>query len=75
MIVWHMTTALLECALFRINVLYIAVDDFREVSQLMLHTHQFNGQQSRAGDQGGRVEFLPVHWHETLHCADTGVDR
>jgi len=50
------------------------VDDFREVSQLMLHTHQFTGQQPRGGDMGGRVEFLPVHWHDALHNDDTGVD-
>ena len=40
----------------------------------MLSTHQFTGQQSHGGDQGGRVEFLPVHWHDTLHSDDTGVD-
>ena len=51
------------------------MDDFREVSQLMLHTHQFTGQQPRGGtDSGGRVEFLPVHWHDALHSDNTGVD-
>ena len=53
----------------------LIVDDFREVSQLMLHTHQFTGQQPRGGtDSGGRVEFLPVHWHDALHSDNTGVD-
>lgn len=51
------------------------VDDFREVSQLMLHTHQFAGQMPLGGtDTGGRVEFLPVHWHDALHSDDNGVD-
>ena len=50
------------------------VDDFREVSQLMLQTHRFSKQVPRDGDTGGRVEFLPVHWHAALHGDDTGVD-
>ena len=50
------------------------VDDFREVAQLMLKTHRFTGQAPREGDNGGRVEFLPVHWHTALHGDDTGVD-
>ena len=49
------------------------VDDFREVAQLMLKTHQFTYQAPREGDSGGRVEFLPVHWHSKLHT--TGVDE
>ncbi len=60
----------------------LAVDDFREVSQLMLKTHTFpgrdglppesevNGQSSRGS---GRVEYLPVHWHAKLHT--TGMDE
>ena len=51
-----------------------AVDDFREVAQLMLKTHRFVSQAPLAGDNGGRVEFLPVHWHAALHGDDTGVD-
>ena len=50
------------------------VDDFREVAQLMLKTHRFTGQAPQKGDNGGRVEFLPVHWHTALHGDDTGVD-
>ena len=49
------------------------MDDFREVSQLMLKTHEFARQASRDGDGGGRVEFLPVHWHSKLHTS--GVDE
>ena len=56
-------------------VILFVVDDFREVSQLMLHTHQFTGQLPRGGtNSGGRVEYLPVHWHDALHSDDTGVD-
>ena len=51
-----------------------AVDDFREVSQLMLRTHRFAGQAAQEGDTGGRVEFLPVHWHTALHGDSLGVD-
>ena len=51
------------------------VDDFREVAQLMLKTHRFTAQAPHSGDNGGRVEFLPVHWHAALHGDDTGVDR
>lgn len=52
-----------------------AVDDFREVSQLMLRTHRFMGQAPQEGDSGGRVEFLPVHWHTALHGDGQGVDE
>lgn len=50
------------------------VDDFREVAQLMLRTHRFTGQAPRGGDGGGRVEFLPIHWHAALQGENTGVD-
>ena len=48
------------------------VDDFREVSQLMLQTHKFRGQAPCDGDDGGRTEYLPVHWHAALHCEVKG---
>ena len=51
------------------------MDDFREVSQLMLRTHRFVGQAPQKGDTGGRVEFLPVHWHTALHGDSEGVDK
>lgn len=51
------------------------VDDFREVSQLMLKTHEFSQAAPRQGDSGGRVEYLPVHWHTTLHKDECGVDQ
>ena len=59
--------------------IYDTVDDFREVSQLMLKTHKFPHQEVQGvgeelrGSRGGRVEFLPVHWHSKLHSAS--VDR
>ncbi|XP_069755957.1 SEC23-interacting protein-like isoform X2 [Narcine bancroftii] len=48
------------------------VDDFRNVSLKLLHTHF-----KRAVDENKitRVEFLPVHWHNALHGDATGVDR
>ena len=55
-------------------VSFLTVDDFREVAQLMLKTHRFMSQAPQGGDNGGRVEFLPVHWHAALHGDDTGVD-
>ena len=60
----------------------LAVDDFREVSQLMFRTHKFQGKggmagsefgessQGHGGDWRGRIEYLPVHWHSTLHTSD-----
>ncbi|XP_020641788.3 triacylglycerol hydrolase DDHD2 [Pogona vitticeps] len=44
------------------------VNDFRNVSLSMLVTHFKKAQEQQ---QIGRVEFLPVNWHSTLH---TGVD-
>ena len=41
----------------------------------MLKTHHFRAQAPREGDGGGRVEFLPVHWHASLHGNSTGIDR
>uniref|UniRef100_UPI00398F6F81 SEC23-interacting protein isoform X2 n=1 Tax=Pristiophorus japonicus TaxID=55135 RepID=UPI00398F6F81 len=48
------------------------VDDFRNVSLKLLHTHF-----KKAVDENKitRVEFLPVHWHNALHGDATGVDR
>ncbi|XP_069468050.1 SEC23-interacting protein [Ambystoma mexicanum] len=48
------------------------VDDFRMVSLKLLQTHF-----RRALEEGKvrRVEFLPVHWHASLHGDATGVDR
>ena len=40
----------------------------------MLKTHQFEGQASRDGDGGGRVEFLPVHWHGPLRGDDATME-
>ena len=56
---------------FYISFLTSLVDDFREVAQLMLKTHKFNGRSIT----NSRVEFLPVHWHAALHGDDTGVDE
>ncbi|XP_044293405.1 phospholipase DDHD2 isoform X2 [Varanus komodoensis] len=44
------------------------VNDFRSVSLNMLPAHFKKAQEQQ---QIGRVEFLPVNWHSTLH---TGVD-
>ncbi|KAM9312968.1 triacylglycerol hydrolase DDHD2 [Gastrophryne carolinensis] len=48
------------------------VNDFRLASLNLLHTHF-----KKAEEQGkiGRVEFLPVDWHSTLHADATGVDN
>ncbi|XP_039188918.1 phospholipase DDHD2 isoform X3 [Crotalus tigris] len=44
------------------------VNDFRSVSLNMISTHFKKAQEQQ---QIGRVEFIPVNWHSTLH---TGVD-
>uniref|UniRef100_A0A8C5RBF4 DDHD domain containing 2 n=1 Tax=Laticauda laticaudata TaxID=8630 RepID=A0A8C5RBF4_LATLA len=44
------------------------VNDFRSVSLNMLSAHFKKAQEQQ---QIGRVEFIPVNWHSTLH---TGVD-
>ncbi|NWI60720.1 DDHD2 Phospholipase, partial [Calyptomena viridis] len=45
------------------------VNDFRNVSLSMLQAHFRKAQEQQ---QVGRVEFLPVNWHSSLHS--TGVD-
>ncbi|XP_053548631.1 SEC23-interacting protein isoform X2 [Bombina bombina] len=48
------------------------VDDFRTVSLKLLQTHF-----KKSVEEGrvSRIEFLPVHWHSSLHGDATGVDR
>ncbi|XP_074731522.1 SEC23-interacting protein isoform X2 [Strix uralensis] len=48
------------------------VDDFRTVSLKLLQTHF---KKSLEEHKVSRVEFLPVHWHSSLHGDATGVDR
>ncbi|NXB59488.1 S23IP protein, partial [Struthidea cinerea] len=48
------------------------VDDFRTVSLKLLQTHFRKRLEER---KVSRVEFLPVHWHSSLHGDATGVDR
>ncbi|NXA40139.1 S23IP protein, partial [Eudromia elegans] len=48
------------------------VDDFRTVSLKLLQTHF---KKSVEDQKVSRVEFLPVHWHSSLHGDATGVDR
>ncbi|NXU79812.1 S23IP protein, partial [Oreotrochilus melanogaster] len=48
------------------------VDDFRTVSLKLLQTHF---KKSMDEHKVSRVEFLPVHWHSSLHGDATGVDR
>ncbi|XP_030058468.1 SEC23-interacting protein isoform X2 [Microcaecilia unicolor] len=48
------------------------VDDFRAVSLKLLRTHFKKSLEER---RISRVEFLPVHWHSSLHGDATGVDR
>ena len=69
----YITRSLIIIPSFELLNVY-AVDDFREVSQLMLKTHMFSAAAPRQGDYGGRVEYLPVHWHATLHKDERGVD-
>lgn len=51
---------------------FFTVDDFRTVSLKLLQTHF-----KKCLEEGkvSRVEFLPVHWHSSLHGDATGVDR
>lgn len=48
------------------------VNDFRLVSLNLLHAHF---KKSLEHGNIGRVEFLPVNWHNTLHADATGVDN
>ncbi|XP_056426900.1 phospholipase DDHD2 isoform X3 [Hyla sarda] len=48
------------------------VNDFRLVSLNLLHAHF---KKSLEQGQIGRVEFLPVNWHNALHADATGVDN
>uniref|UniRef100_A0A672GVZ4 SEC23 interacting protein n=1 Tax=Salarias fasciatus TaxID=181472 RepID=A0A672GVZ4_SALFA len=48
------------------------VDDFRNVSLKLLHSHY---KKSVDEHKISRVEFLPVQWHTALHGDATGVDR
>lgn len=54
------------------SLLFSTVDDFRTVSLKLLQTHFKKSLEER---RVSRVEFLPVHWHSSLHGDATGVDR
>ncbi|CAL8248247.1 unnamed protein product [Merluccius merluccius] len=48
------------------------VNDFRSASLSLLSSHYKRGQEE---GRVGRVEFLPVNWHNALHGDATGVDE
>ncbi|XP_046327437.2 phospholipase DDHD2-like isoform X2 [Haliotis rufescens] len=48
------------------------VDDFRSISHGLMDSH-FHRYKSEG--RVHRVEFLPVHWHSSLHSDATGIDR
>jgi len=54
------------------SLFFSTVDDFRTVSLKLLQTHFKKSSEER---KVSRVEFLPVHWHSSLHGDATGVDR
>uniref|UniRef100_T1JH84 DDHD domain-containing protein n=1 Tax=Strigamia maritima TaxID=126957 RepID=T1JH84_STRMM len=47
------------------------VDDFRSIANGLLHTHFRKHVEEQTI---GRVEFLPISWHKTLHGDNTGID-
>lgn len=51
---------------------FLSVDDMRDISLQMLQSHF---KQYQLEGRVGRVEFLPVRWHDALHGDATGVDR
>ncbi len=48
------------------------VDDFREIAASMVDFH-LKGHVESAG-LSGRVEFIPISWHQELHRDQNGVD-
>ncbi|KAJ8395910.1 hypothetical protein AAFF_G00027930 [Aldrovandia affinis] len=56
----------------RFRSLVQCVNGFRSASLDLLNTHFREG---REDHRVGRVEFLPVNWHDTLHGNATGVDQ
>ncbi|XP_064164295.1 phospholipase DDHD2-like [Anguilla rostrata] len=48
------------------------VNGFRSISLDLINAHFREAQEER---RVGRVEFLPVNWHDALHSDTTGVDR
>ncbi|XP_036953894.1 phospholipase DDHD2-like [Acanthopagrus latus] len=56
----------------RLRSIIQGVNDFRSASLSLLASHYKQAQQD---GQIGRVEFLPVNWHSSLHGDATGVDE
>ncbi|GBP41870.1 SEC23-interacting protein [Eumeta japonica] len=48
------------------------VDDFRSTSLQLIQSHYKNSYETGVV---GRVEVLPISWHNTLHSGEAGVDR
>ena len=57
---------------FRFRPIEQVVDDFRSLSYQLLRSHFPSAAES---NKVGRVEFLPVSWHDPLHGDDTGIDK
>ncbi len=49
-----------------------AVNEFRNASDSLIKSHF---RQSEDSSIIGRVEYLPVNWHNVLHGETTGVDK
>ncbi|XP_074642043.1 triacylglycerol hydrolase DDHD2-like isoform X2 [Tubulanus polymorphus] len=56
----------------RFRGLVECVDDLRSNSNMLLSTHF---QQHVKDNRINRIEYLPVHWHQSLHGDATGIDR
>lgn len=56
--------------MFVLNHFFYIVDDFRGLSLQLIHSHF---RESIEKSLVGRVEFLPVSWHKSLH-GDKGID-
>lgn len=52
--------------------LLLAVNSFRSVASEMMNSHFKQAVDDR---RAGRIEFLPVRWHDALHGHVAGLDR
>lgn len=49
------------------------VDDFRDIGASMIESHLKS--HIEASNLNGRIEFIPISWHNELHGDATGVDE
>jgi hypothetical protein len=71
---WYVFNFSNEIGRILVIIIYcIKVDDLREIGAFINEAHY--KQHTNENNLAGRVEFLPISWHQELHGETTGIDN